>query len=179
MKSTELLDSFTEKTREDIELHQRALNQLAHLTHTRLPDLLRRVNGAALLAFPDNQWRVSVDNAHFSARWHKSKAHAALDIRVYVENLDSWSVLTPFFDLVGLDADQWSSYDDAASYTRVYTNQVFKADEELNFGVIQVKLHATLKGDTDTCKRVIVDYIPASMQEAQPVYKLQCKEEAP
>jgi hypothetical protein len=88
-------------------------------------------------------------------------------------------MLLPVFDvlaLAGLDSEKWTSQDDAASYSRVFTYQISK--ESLMDCYISIT--GSLPGDTDECRRVIVGYTSPQARtfhpDAQPIYKLECKE---
>jgi hypothetical protein len=176
-----LLDAFMSPVESDLGYHRKALTRLDELSAEYLPGVLRKLNGSALLALPNTPWRVEVNTCHFSANWKKAKAHAGIDVRMYIENITAWADLVPFFDLLenfGItEESDFSSYDDAASFTRIFNVDIYKkGSEDGEFGHISIRIHASLVGDTELCKRVVVGYTDARMVEAEPIYELKCEE---
>lgn len=127
-------------------------------------------------------WSTHVSSAAFYAGWRESKYHASITVYLTLEQIPSWSTMIPVFDALsarGFDADKWTSRDDAASYSRVYSYQVRESDNKEILGNVEFVITASLPGDTDTCKRIITGYSTPSSEpsQPQPIYKLVCEGE--
>lgn len=101
-------------------------------------------------------------------------------LNAHIEGVESWRQVQPIFEAlgaIGIDVEKWKSRDDAASYTRIF-------DQHGYFNIcdadgVDLRIHATLKGDTEECRRVLVGYTRPELampRGAAPIYELQCKE---
>lgn len=177
MKSTDLIRTITQEADEDRELRLLAAQRMADLEAQHSDRLQKLLTGAAL-ATDQSPWTMSVNTSHFAAKWRDCKTYADLCLNLTIQRVESWSALTPLFDILdsqGIDASNWTSEDDARSYSRIYTNTVL--DDEATGQKIVIRITASLPGDTETCKRVIVGYThPEShIPQSQPIYELHCE----
>lgn len=155
-----------------------AAKLLEELYTTLVPPLERVLTGACLTeGYKD--WTLTRSVSSFAASWRKDGIRANIDLYLTIPVIQHWSELTPLFDALSLkcsvDADTWESTDDAESYSRRYKGFAAHADDRS----VAVHITASLPGDTDTCKRVIVGYrdaIQAEALPAAPIYELRCEE---
>lgn len=139
----------------------------------------RAINGAVLLSGVADEWKSSVSVGGFWRTWgedHSPFVYGTVSIAL---NITHWRELEPLFTVLdaadlNLSLDAWKSHDDAASYTRI-----FEVEQELDpNSKLTVKILATLPGDTDTCRRVLVGYEDESRvyrnNTSRPIYELRC-----
>jgi len=177
VKSADILKSITQEADADRERRLLAAARMAELEADHSDRLQHVLTGAALLSVPF-KWELDTHTTHFAATWRTSQVYAELNLNLTILKVSSWSALTALFDLLdaqGISADKWTSEDDARSYSRVFTNKVLDDDGEGK--KIIVRITASLPGDTETCKRVIVGYTKpvAYTPEPSPIYELHCE----
>jgi hypothetical protein len=160
----------------------KAAARLSQLHAEYAAKIERVVTGICLVeGFKD--WSLSFTTSCFAAPWTRAKAHAALEFYLTIPTVQNWAELTPLFDALyekaEIDSEKWWNQDDAESYSRRYHNDVYKADAvDGEFGLVRLTVTASLPGDTETCKRVIVGYREAVQSEslpATPIYELVCE----
>lgn len=177
MNSADLRRSITAEADLDREYRIKAAHTLAKL-EAEHSDRLQTLLAGAALATAMPRWTLSVSTSDFAASWRKSKVYAELNLNMAILNIKSWSALTPMFDILdaqGIDADKWTSEDDAASYSRIFKATLL--DDEETGQKIVIRITASLPGDTETCKRVIVGYTSPDryIPTPSPIYELQCE----
>jgi hypothetical protein len=175
VKSSDLIKSITAESDEGQRLRILAAERLGILEHDYAERIQRLLTGAAL-TMDIRKWTLNYSTSSFAAPWRvPAKTYASITVYLSFDKVDSWSVLSPLFELLdarGIDIDKWSSRDDPASYSRCYTNQIHLDEEDGT--EVEIQITAALPGDTETCKRVIVGYqdVPA---RTEPIYKLECE----
>lgn len=145
--------------------------------YTFLPAL----QGAFMLAGGVEDWKAS---HHIWSCWHEwampPRPWAELTINAYCK-VSAWGDLTQLFevlDAAGIDLPigGWTSQDDAQSWTRIFKSTPVDTPTSR----INIQIHASLPGDTDTCHRVIVGYEREDREKpARPIYELRCDGEGP
>ena len=162
----------------ETEEHEAAVYEKKQDTLEVVKQFRSRLQGALLLLPEKLEWEIKHDIGGYWATWREpqgARVHGHLS--AHIEKLESWKELNPLFEaleLVGVGTEKWASHDDAKSYTRIFTNENFFG------GSVNLKIHATLKGDTEECRRVLIGYTEVGTQEAppepEPIYKLECGE---
>jgi len=175
MKSSQVFAVLTEASDKELSALHRAEAKREALYSEYNLSIHKALAAAAVVARLD-EWETVHSMYTTAAPWKKSDIHAGLTYYLMVKNVPSWGVLVPLFetlDQLGYSSEGWTSYDDPTSYSRVFVLTIFEDDE----GRVILQITATLPGDTETCKRVIVGYEPVrAIPEAQPIYELQCEE---
>lgn len=101
------------------------------------------------------------------------RPYAVVWVSAYV-NIKAWRDLIPLFEkleeMYGFPTDAWTNTDDARSYTRIYTHTIEK-EEHLS---VELRVHAILPGNTDTCRRVITGYSTPYVPRPEPIYEMVC-----
>ena len=138
-----------------------------------------KVVGSLMLLPEDVDWHWT---PYIQGGWRTWQSPAIpyvyADMNVYVKKIKNWGVLLPVFqalDTVGIPAESWKSFDDPASYTRIYRHEI--SVPSIN---VYIKIHATLPGDTEDCRRIIVGYTASHatvpiLYAPTPIYKFDCK----
>lgn len=182
MKAGTLLDTVHKDGEEHTDATVMAANRLRELHSDYVPQVERVLAGVCLIKnYKD--WSMSIGTSSFAAPWKKAKVHSAIELYLTIPQVATWAELTPLFEALdahaGIDAAKWSNSDDAASYSRKYQASIYEMDTPEEWGRVSLQITASLPGDTDTCKRVIVGYTmeqPAEPIPAQPIYELRCEE---
>lgn len=160
-------------------IHSDEMQRAAERTRDQLireyaETLERTLTAAALLANFDNA-SISISTNCFAAPWKKSYIHANLTAYLVVNGLIRWDEISPTLELLetkGFDIDKWTTMDEASSFSRYYTHSVLKNETS----EVMIIITASLKGDNDTCKRVVVGYTKPEERPAQPIYEIRCGE---
>lgn len=132
-----------------------------------------------MLAPEVTRWEHGHSITAYSMDWTaRRNPHITLVVRVNAD-ISAWRDLLPVFqalDAAGIcPIDSWSSHDDAQSYSRIYEAKIEHIDNGQDFDLdVELQITATLPGDTDTCRRVIVGYDEVPPKPARPRYELRC-----
>jgi len=180
MKSSSIVAAITADANSASSARRQAEGTLAKLESTFSDSTQKALTAAALVGdYPE--WSITVTTSCFPAPWRASKLYASIDFYLTIPQVQTWADLVPLFDvldMMNVPADKWTSYDDAQSYSRTYSTEILK-DDAGGRGV-RINVVASLPGDTETCKRVIVGYTQPKPQEAEvakPIYELRCGDE--
>ncbi len=177
MKSSNLLEVLHKDSNKQAEASLRAAVRANELDAQYRPNMEKILSGAALL-FAPSSWDVSTSVCHFARDYHPSGIYAGVNVSLTIRDVPSWASLSPMFevlDQLGLPVENWESKDDAASYSRIYRQELHKETLEPEGGHVEVCITANLPGDTETCKRVIVGWRGPRSVPSEPIYELQCE----
>lgn len=178
--SKTLRESAEKSHREDeakrIRLEEKRLLHVEQFVTPRLAPL----SGALLMtAQPQWEWKIETSAGAFEMSWSK-KDNVYSYIHIHIEGLTEWRQLLPLFaalELLGYDQEKWTSHDDAQSYTRIYSYVIHNTEGEngADDEKCELTIHATLPGDTDDCRRVLVGYEKPYVPSETPRYEFRCK----
>lgn len=110
----------------------------------------------------------------YTERWDNEGYYVSV---WYNTLISQWSELTPILeaiDTIRLPHQEFEVEDLPETYTRVYSAPVLPL---LGGSVMRLSFHASLPGDTEDCKRIVIGYEKPYVSEPQLKYKFVCKGE--
>lgn len=176
VKSSALLHALIMEPVNAEEAIKQQCEALRREQYNKLLPFIPKLTGAMLFLAPSQAWNYDIYSWVWSYGEKKTAYSGSVHLNFYIKGITSWSQLIPIFEILELadfNQEKWTSADNAESYTRVYQYKL--AEDPIT---CSIRIHASLPGDTDECRRVIVGYTEPSQEvhSADPIYKLECQE---